>query len=117
MIDYGVIAAGIATILGVLFKGKFVVLAREQEREKQACNDLCDEKDKLLARVMAENQQLQSVLEVTRAELKEQIDANTTLYREVLGTITWLQSLAGLAAADRRGGGDGPNARRPDTRS
>lgn len=117
-----IIMAIAATGLGsFIIKGQVFVLTRELLREQKACSDLCEEKERrftaLEERLVAENAQLRQTLTASKEELKEQIDANTTLYREVLGTITWLQSLAGLAAADRRGGGDGPNARRPDTRS
>lgn len=113
MENYGIIAAGITTILGVLFKGKFVVLARELEARDKACDEICKEKeqshDALQSRMEAEIVDLKASLKATQGELKEQINANATLYREVLGTISWLQSIAGLAQNDRRGAGRSGN--------
>jgi hypothetical protein len=101
------VAGGLTSLamLPMLFKGKLrfdrelTVQATHYEREIALRDKMIGERDDENDRMLADNAGL-------RAELKEQSRAMAEQTREVLNAVKMLQSLAGLAAQERRRSGD-----------
>lgn len=86
---------GSAGIVGLLFRGNVIVLAREQEASAKHCAER-------MADMRAANEKLEEALEETQRELKEQYRANADMAKQVFDTTGWLRGLAGLAQRDER---------------
>lgn len=120
------IATAVATILAFaiglpsLLKGKWVVLRREydlQAREAKRHFELAQAEAgkreaaaakhhaEVVAQLVGERDRLQAENVQQQAELREQYRVNADLARDVYQTVRWLQSLSGLAQADRRAPG------------
>ena len=105
------IAAGVAAaatswaLLPMLFKGN-VVFKRELVAAEKKCEQIDGLRLQQIAERDEENDRLLAANARLESELKEQNRAMAEQTREVFNAVRMLQSMAGLAAQERRRSGD-----------